>query len=226
MPEQAGKQFADVQQAQKDSCGAAWDRLAVRHDAIATLLAALPDTYVFRVTPYGETDPVTVTAQEFKTCYFGLKWSLADSVADNGGVGQTESQIDQHGKWIGGNTEILPAGLIGPDGASGYDASPAGRALLCLHETAHATPAGRAMTQKCWDQHLAYEKGKPYDRTSAAWLSNERLANDIAKAVANALPEHPLGHVVVLPQPLGGYSDDALLVAIDTAQMPKIGDVP
>ena len=223
MPEQASKQFADVHQAQKQSCGPAWERLAQRHDDIGALLKALPDTFVFHVTPYGENTPVSVTAKEFKTCYFGLQWSLADHVPQNGGVGATESQVDKHGKWTGGNTRILALGLVGADGNSGYDATPASRALLCLHETAHATPAGRASTQKCWDSHLAYEKNKPYDQTSASWYKNERLANDIAKAVASALPDPHFGHVVIAPDPIGGYSADALIVATDTAQKPKTG---
>jgi len=216
MTGQSAKQFADVQQANK-ICADAWTRLATRHDELGALLRALPDSYVFHVTPYLETEPVSVTAKDFKTCYFGLQWSLADAVALNGGVGATASELDAHGNWIGGTTKILPVGLLGADGDGGYDASPASRALLCLHETAHATAAGRAMTLKCWTQHYETERDKPYDQTSGAWYKNERLANDIAKAVASVLPDPHFGHVVVLPDPVGAYSDDHLLVAVDTA---------
>jgi hypothetical protein len=225
MTGQANKQFADVQQAQKETCGAAWSRLATRHDEIGALLKALPDTYVFEVTPLGEDQPVRVTAREFKDCYFGLQWSLAAQVAQNGGVGATDAQIDQDGKFIGGTTKILEVGLLGTTGDNGYDASPASRALLCLHETAHATSAGRASTQTCWTQHLAYEAGQPYDQTSGAWCKNERLANDIAKAVANVLPGPYAGPIAVAPNPIAGYSPDNLLVAIDTAQTPKAADL-
>jgi hypothetical protein len=216
MTEQKAKQFADIQQASK-SCAAAWGRLATRHDELGALLEALPDSYVFHVTPYLETEPVSVTAKEFKTCYFGLQWSLADAVAPNGGVGATASELDADGNWIGGTTKILPVGLLGADGNGGYDASPASRALLCLHETAHATGAGRAMTLKCWTLHNETEPDKPYDQTSGAWYKNERLANDIAKAVASVLPDPHFGHVVVLPDPVGSYSDANLLVAVNTA---------
>ena len=219
---QAAKQFAAVAQANK-TCEDAWARLAARHDEIGALLAALPDSYVFRVTPYNETEPVSVTAKEFKVCYFGLQWSLADEVAHNGGVDQTASELDDDGNWIGGTTKILPLGLIGADGASGYDATPASRALLCLHETAHATGAGRAMTIACWDQHLKNEGDAPYDQTSWAWYKNERLANDIAKAVAGALKDPHFGHVVLAPNPIGAYSDDTLLVAVDMAEAGKSG---
>jgi hypothetical protein len=224
MVEQRPKQFADVEQADKD-CEAAWGRLATRHDEIGALLGALPDTYIFHVTPYGEDAPVSVSAKEFKACYFGLQWSMADAVANNGGVGQTASELDVRGNWIGGTTKILPLGLIGADGASGYDATPASRALLCLHETAHATGAGRAMTLQCWTHHLASEADKPYDQTSGAWYKNERLANDIAKAVASVLKDPHFGHVVLAPNPIGAYSDDKMLVATDTAQAPKTGGV-
>ena len=73
------------------------------------------------------------------------------------------------------------------------------------------------MTQQCWTQHLATEPSKPYDQTSGAWYKNERLANDIAKAVAGVLPDPHFGRVVLLPNPIGDYSPDNLLIAIDTA---------
>ena len=130
MTTQSPKQFSDVRQADK-ICADAWDRLAARHDELGALLKALPDSYVFHVTPYGESEPVSVTAKDFKTCYFGLQWSLAEAVALNGGVGATQSELDTHGNWIGGTTKILPVGLLGAQGDGGYDASPASRALLC-----------------------------------------------------------------------------------------------
>jgi hypothetical protein len=216
MTEQSAKQFGDVQQADK-TCEAAWGRLAARHDEIGAALSALPDTYVFHVTPYGENTPVSVTAREYKTCYFGLQWSLAEQVAANGGVGATDAHVDAQGNWLGGTTKILPVGLIGTTGDNGYDATPASRALLCLHETAHATAAGRAMTLKCWNDHCASEKDQPYDQTSTWWYKNERLANDIAKAVASALPDPHFGHVVLAPDPIGAYSADDLLLAVNTA---------
>ena len=67
MTEQSAKQFADVQQANK-TCADAWARLAARHDELGALLQALPDSDVFHVTPYGESEPVAVTAKDFKTC--------------------------------------------------------------------------------------------------------------------------------------------------------------
>ena len=101
MTEQAAKQFTDVQQADKQY-EAAWGRLAARHDEIGAALRALPDTYVFHVTPYGEDTPVSVTAKEFKTCYFGLQWSLADAVALNGGVGAMLVRFLHVGELLGG----------------------------------------------------------------------------------------------------------------------------
>lgn len=163
----------------------AWTRLGEAHAHAGALIAALDDTGGLDITIESTGDVVGwLPFREVRFRYPRLQWSISADDPKNGGVGSTESFFEDRvdfATWQYAITKVMPTGVAGYDrwGAQG-------RNYLLLHEMAHTTVFGIRYQHDCFGAHRKQMPGQPYDSTSPHWRLNEKLANNIARAVATA----------------------------------------
>ena len=160
----------------------AWRDFCEHHDALAAQIeAALAnDSLVFQITLDSGDHVGTVHARDFAFRFPRLEWSVQQFDPANSGLGATAS-VFTDGAWTGAKATILP------DGVKRFAAwRDVGLNYLALHETAHTTPLGVATNEACYRAWLKKRKGA-YDSKNPLWIRNEKVANNIARAVAKHL---------------------------------------
>lgn len=161
---------------------AAWASFCDHHDALAVRVeTALSDpALVFQITLDSGDHVGSVQARDFAFRFPRLEWSVQQFDPNNSGLGATASFFVD-GAWAGAKATILPEGVkrFAAWGDVGLN-------YLALHETAHTTPLGIATNEACYRAWLKKRKGA-YDSTNPYWIRNEKVANNIARAVARRL---------------------------------------
>lgn len=127
----------------------------------------------------------TVSGAELKLLWQSTDFTINDNAIYENGSGRGEADYN-HGD---------PMVSLNIDNLVGYNVHGAeGMNYLVLHELGHMTSAGREMNQLVYADGIL-EEGSP------EWIENERIANDIAKAIG----DH--AGMPILDNPAGGYSD-------------------
>lgn len=108
----------------------------------------------------------TVTGQELKQI-----WAKTDIGVNDVGHRYANNSYTSEANYNGGNPQVN----VNINVLVNYNAVPGGMNFFALHELGHMTEAGR-------NTHMALNAG---GMTAAEHQVNERLANDIARAIAN-----------------------------------------
>ena len=160
----------------------AWGAFCARHDALSRQVetALADDRLKFQITLDSGDHVGSVSARDFAYRFPRLEWSVQQFDPNNSGLGATESFFSG-AEWTRAKATILP------DGVKRFAAwGEVGLNYLALHETAHTTPLGVATNEACYRAWEKKRKGA-YDSSNPLWLRNEKVANNIARAVARHL---------------------------------------
>jgi hypothetical protein len=169
-----------------------------------------------------------VDAQDFAHCYSRVRWTVMSFDTRNDGLGATVNHFTGEGserRWDYAEARILPNGI------KAFDAhGESGHIYLALHETAHTTPLGIAMNQKCWDAHCNDPTSSTWGQSNPWWIRNEKTANNIMKVVAEHLGLSYLQNPGASFQPMSGdqsENDDPDLIHLELlAQICGCGERP
>lgn len=152
--------------------------LRARIAQVTAIMAGLKKTAVL-ILPSG----ARVKGDELKK-----NWSRTDFVINEVGFVYANRTTRGEADYNGGNPRVS----YNIDTFVTYHQRLDGMAYLVLHEQGHMTKAGRDLNAR------VYRDGRI---TPEEDLANERQANDVARAVANA------GGMPIMPAPTYGYSD-------------------
>lgn len=129
-----------------------------------------------------------VTGRELKEIWANTDFTI-NEVNTPYPNGTTRGQADYNG----GNPEVS----VNIDVVVGYNLLDGGLEHMVLHELGHMTGAGRESNAEMYQDGVV---------TEAERVANERVANDIARAIANA------GGLTVMDGPASGYSTGGPLI--------------